>query len=385
MAEPVIQTHQLTKIYRHPFFVWQVRARALTDLTFAIRRGEVFGLLGPNGSGKSTTIKILLGLLFPTKGQAAVFGKRPTDVAIKSRIGFLPEESYLYRFLDAEETLDFMGRLFRLPRMERKRRIEALLNLVGMWRERRRPVVDYSKGMQRRVGIAACLINDPELVILDEPTTGLDPLGTREVKDLILQLKEKGKTVLLSSHLLADVEDVCDRVTILYGGRMQAEGTLGDLLRHERLTQITAELDPDTLAKVVELIRERAPGREVDVQPPAERLEHFFLRIVKEAQEKRLATSGVDVAGARLDFLSAPKEDEGDGLLASLTRVEETATAATSAPAATVREYRDEMDSRLEALTKGEAEPSAPSAPVTVLASEPETDRSLLDRLEKDG
>ena len=219
MKPPIVQCVGLTKTFkdfwRRPN-VWAVR-----DLNLDIHPGEIFGLLGPNGSGKSTTIKVLLGLLYPTRGRVTIFGLPPTDVSIKGRIGYLPEESYLYAFLNARETLDFYGRLFRLPRAERRRRAEKLLEMVGLSREAGRRMGEYSKGMARRIGLATALINDPDLLILDEPTTGLDPIGTREIKNLILDLKRRGKTVLLSSHLLADVEDVCDRIAILYGGRLR--------------------------------------------------------------------------------------------------------------------------------------------------------------------
>jgi ABC-2 type transport system ATP-binding protein len=233
MGEMIIQTHALTKHFKHPFFVWQIRARALTNLNLNIERGEIFGLLGPNGSGKSTTIKLLLGMLWPTTGEIAVFNRRPRDLYVKRRLGYLPEETNLYRFLNAEETLDFYARLFQIPRRERRRRVEALLDLTGLRHARSRPLGEFSKGMQRRIGLAQALINDPELVILDEPTSGLDPLGIREIKNLILELKAKKKTVLLSSHLLDDVEDICDRVAILYGGKVRAEGTVESLLRDE--------------------------------------------------------------------------------------------------------------------------------------------------------
>ncbi len=166
-------------------------------------KGEVFGLLGPNGSGKTTTIKLLLGLLFPTSGKALVFNKDATDVAKNERIGYLPEESYLYKFLNAEETLDFYGRLFNMPAQVRRDRIKQLIEDVDLVKHRRRPLREYSKGMTRRIGLAQALINDPELIVLDEPTSGLDPLGTRWMKDLIIRLKERGKTILMSSHLLA--------------------------------------------------------------------------------------------------------------------------------------------------------------------------------------
>jgi ABC-2 type transport system ATP-binding protein len=388
MAEtPVLQTDQLTKIFHHPFFWWQVRARAVLDLTVSIRRGEVFGLLGPNGSGKTTTIKLILGLLFPTRGQVAVFGRRPNDLSIKTRIGYLPEESYLYRFLDAEETLDFYGRLFGLPRHERRRRTEALLDLTGLRQERRRPINEFSKGMQRRIGIAQSLINDPEFVILDEPTAGLDPLGTREVKDLIVQLREKGKTVLLCSHLLADVEDVCDRVTILYGGRTQAEGPVREILRKKRLLQVTAPMSEETARAVGELIREReGPDATVDLAPPMERLEDVFLRVVQEAREKRVATSGADAATGRLDFLS-PAADTGS-LLERLSHEEPEASPAAggSAPGPRSPRSRPGGTDALESLTApgDEATPVekevADEAPTARDTASP-TDRDLLRKL----
>ena len=179
-AEPVVQTAGLCKTFKD--FWRRPRVHAVKDLDLTIRPGEVFGLLGPNGSGKSTTIKMLLGLLYPSKGRIAVFGKPPTDVAVKARIGFLPEESYLYRFLVAHETLDFYGRLFRLPGKIRRERIDRLLDMVGLRHEAKRPIGEYSKGMARRIGLAQALINDPEFLILDEPTAGLDPMGVRQIR-----------------------------------------------------------------------------------------------------------------------------------------------------------------------------------------------------------
>lgn len=406
--QPVVQTHELTKIYYYQFlgslrfltrsdsFKWleplMISARALTDLSLTIQRGEVYGLLGPNGSGKSTTIKLILGLIFPTRGQIAIFGKRPSNVDIKKRIGFLPEESYLYRFLDAEETLDFYGRLFNLSAGERKRRIDSLLDLVGLRRERRRPVVEFSKGMQRRIGIAQALINDPELVILDEPTTGLDPLGTREVKDLILQLKAKGKTVILSSHLLADVEDVCDRISILYGGRVQAEGPVGTVLRSDHNIQITADMDEDTVRQVVDLIHKRlGPDRPVDVSPPRERLEQFFLRVVHEAQTRRLQTSGVQASTGHLDFLT--ESDAGEGLLQQLTQSDQDKASVTEREAEAVHRVETSDPSgraTLDRLTGAdEAEEKQPEPDDDTVKQDSsgdevppgQTDRSLLDKL----
>ena len=227
-GEVVVSVRGLTKVFKD--FWGRPKARAVDNVDFEVRRGEVFGLLGPNGSGKSTTVKLMLGLLYPTKGHIEVFGHSPRHVATKSRIGYLPEESYLYRYLDSHETLEFFGNLFRLPRKDRQDRAEQLLEMVGLSQTRMRAVGEFSKGMQRRIGLAQALINDPDLVILDEPTSGLDPIGCREVKDLIVALARRGKTVILSSHLLADVEDVCDRVVIYYGGKVQAMGTLKELL-----------------------------------------------------------------------------------------------------------------------------------------------------------
>src|SRR6201986_5154952 len=219
-TDAAVHTEHLTKIYKD--FWGRDKVRALEDLNLEIHKGEVFGLLGPNGSGKSTTIKLMLGLIFPTSGSATILGHPAGSTAINERIGFLPEESYLYRFLSGEETLYFYGRLFKIPRRELKRRVPVLLDTVGLnTKDRKRKLREYSKGMARRIGLAQSLINNPDLILLDEPTTGLDPIGTREMKDLIVSLKNQGKTVILCSHLLADVQDVCERVTILFRGRQQ--------------------------------------------------------------------------------------------------------------------------------------------------------------------
>src|SRR5436190_11780277 len=237
--DSAVHTEHLTKTYTD--FWGRPKVKALDDLTLTIKRGEVFGLLGPNGSGKSTTIKLLLGLIFPTRGSAQVLGRPAGDTTVNERIGFLPEESYLYRFLNGEEILKFYGRLFKIPRRELNRRVPELLDIVGLdAKSRKRKLREYSKGMARRIGLAQAMINNPDLILLDEPTTGLDPIGTREMKDLILSLKEQGKTVLLCSHLLADVQDVCDRITILFKGRRMELGAVRDLLQVRDVTQIQA-------------------------------------------------------------------------------------------------------------------------------------------------
>src|SRR5262245_41287667 len=283
-AENVVVVRGLTKIFKD--FWGRPKARAIDNVDFEVRPGEVFGLLGPNGSGKSTTVKILLGLLYPTKGHVEVFGHSPRHVATKTRIGYLPEESYLYRYLDSAETLDFFGSLFDLSSPERRRRAEQLLDMVGLGQVRRRMVGEFSKGMQRRIGLAQALINDPDLVILDEPTSGLDPIGCREVKDLILALARRGKTVILSSHLLADVEDVCDRVVIYYGGRIQAMGTLRELLAKPDSIRITAPVLPrPTLERVLQVIRADAAADKIRIDTPTQNLESYFLGVVEQARE----------------------------------------------------------------------------------------------------
>ena len=273
----------LTKVFKD--FWNRPKARAVDNVDFEVRRGEVFGLLGPNGSGKSTTVKLLLGLLHPTKGHIEVFGHSPRHVQTKSRIGYLPEESYLYRYLNSRETLDFFGNLFHLSKDERNNRAEQLLEMVGLGKTHTRAVGEFSKGMQRRIGLAQALINDPDLVILDEPTSGLDPIGCREVKDLIVALARRGKTVILSSHLLADVEDVCDRVVIYYGGKIQAAGTLKELLAEPDTLRITTPVLPrETLERVLEIIRQDVSTDEVRVDNPTQNLESYFLDVVQKAR-----------------------------------------------------------------------------------------------------
>src|SRR5208282_1483124 len=234
----VVSVRGLTKVFKD--FWGRQKARAVDNVDFEVRQGEVFGLLGPNGSGKSTTVKLILGLLYPTKGHIEVFGHSPRHVATKSRIGYLPEESYLYRYLDSHETLDFFGNLFRLPRNDRKGRTEQLLEMVGLSQTRLRAVGEFSKGMQRRIGLAQALINDPDLVILDEPTSGLDPIGCREVKDLIIDLRNRGKTIIMCSHRLEDVQDICDRIAILNLGELQKLGSVKSLLEDVQRVELRA-------------------------------------------------------------------------------------------------------------------------------------------------
>jgi ABC-2 type transport system ATP-binding protein len=277
--QPVV-TRNLTKVYRD--FWGRAKVHALTGLDLELEPGEVFGLLGPNGSGKSTTIKLLLGLIFPTVGQARVFGLPPGTPRANEWVGYLPEESYLHRFLTGEETVDFYGRLFGLPRRERRRRTAQLLDLVGLDRRARmRQLKEYSKGMSRRIGLAQALVNDPDLLLLDEPTTGLDPIGTREMKDLVLRLKGQGKTILLSSHLLADVQDVCDRIGILARGRLCRCGRVRDLLLVRDVYQLRARGVSAEAAAAIEAAARGAGAEVVAAEHPTTTLEELFLRVVR--------------------------------------------------------------------------------------------------------
>ena len=282
--EVIVETRRLTKIYRD--FWGRQKKRALNALDLQIYRGEIFGLLGPNGSGKTTTVKLLLGLLFPTDGDAFVFGEPAAQVAKNERVGYLPEESYLYKFLNAEETLDFYGRLFNMPADLRRQRAQELIEMVGLSADKRRILKEYSKGMRQRIGLAQALINDPELIILDEPTSGLDPIGTRWMKDLILDLRDKGKSVLMCSHRLDDVQDVCDRIAILYDGELQELGKVDKLLEVANRVQAQASGLPlsDELRHDLEEVFRRHGGKLEDVGHPTTTLEDLFLHIVKESK-----------------------------------------------------------------------------------------------------
>ena len=280
----VIETRNLTKIYRD--FWGRQKVLALKALDLEVQRGEIFGLLGPNGSGKSTTIKLLLGLLFPTSGQALVFDRDATDVENKERIGYLPEESYLYKFLNAEETLDFYGRLFDIPAKIRRERIDHLIKTVNLDWAKRRQLKEYSKGMTRRIGLAQALINDPELILLDEPTSGLDPIGTRDMKDLILRLKEQGKTVLMCSHLLADVQDVCDRIAILHQGELKELGRVDKLLTVQDVTQFRAKGLSQEAEEEIRSVISRHGGELLGMENPTTTLEELFLGIVKDSEAR---------------------------------------------------------------------------------------------------
>ncbi len=309
-SQYIVEAVGLTKIFKD--FWMRSKAKAVDNLSFHIEKGELFGLLGPNGSGKSTTIKLILGLLNRTRGRLTVFDRDPHDVSVKKYIGFLPEESYLYRYLNSRETLDYYGRLFSIERATRRKRIEELLEWVGLSQVAHRPVGEFSKGMMRRIGLAQALINDPDFLILDEPTSGLDPIGTKQVKDLLLELRSRGKTILLSSHLLADVEDVCDRMAILYGGRIRAEGTADDLLTDSSHTvlQIPRIKNDNTITKIDEVLMQTEGVSIESVTQPRQKLESLFLSIVEEAKLEQASTSGALHGGETASFLRGDAKGE---------------------------------------------------------------------------
>jgi len=281
--EVVLEARALTKVYRD--FWGREKVRALKGLDLQVKRGEIFGLLGPNGSGKSTTIKLLLGLLFPSSGEALVFGRPADEVAKNELIGYLPEESYLYKFLDAEETLDFYGRLFNMSAEVRAERVAQLIDMVKLNWAKGRQLREYSKGMTRRIGLAQALINDPQLILLDEPTSGLDPIATREMKDLILRLRDEGKTILLSSHLLYDVQDVCDRIAILHQGELKELGRVDALLQVRDVTQFRVRNLPPQAQEEIRNVIAKFSGELVSMETPTTTLEELFLKIVRESEE----------------------------------------------------------------------------------------------------
>ncbi len=309
----VVEAVGLTKEFRD--FWNRPKAKAVNDIDFEVREGEVLGLLGPNGSGKSTTVKMLLGLLYPTGGRLTVFGRSPRDVDTKRMIGYLPEETYLYKYLTAAETLDFFASLFNLSAGERRLRTEQLLDMVGLAHARNRQVGEFSKGMARRIGLAQAMINDPSFLILDEPTSGLDPIGCKEVKDLIRLLKKRGKTVIVTSHLLGDVEDVCDRVIILYGGKIRAQGPISELLTVKGSSRITMPDLPDAaMEQIVSIIKQNLHGGSYTIDHPHMSLEDFFLDVVNKAKRESVETSGATSGGEIAEYLSGDTVDAKEKL-----------------------------------------------------------------------
>lgn len=279
MSSDVLVIDNLGKTYKN--FFGRPKKRAVRSVSARIGSGEILGLIGPNGAGKTTTIKMILGLIRPTSGSVRIFGMDPADRRVKERIGFLPEESYLHRFLSARETLDFYGSLFSIPASVVASRREALLAKVGLASAAERPVSEYSKGMARRLGLAQALINEPELLLLDEPTSGLDPVGTSEVKDLLIELKGRGVSILLCSHLLADMEGVCDRILMLADGEPCLEGTVDGLLNDPEWITLTTRRPVDRPADAYVKLLQDAGAGEVRSAPSRRSLERLFLETLK--------------------------------------------------------------------------------------------------------
>ena len=307
---PAIELKDLTKDYAVGF--WRPRPyRALDRLSLTIQTGEVFGFLGPNGAGKTTTLKLLMQLIFPTSGRAEILGKPVGDVETRRRIGYLPENPYFYDYLTGEELLSYFAELFGYTGADRQRRVSNLLDRVGIGAERRLQLRKYSKGMVQRVGIAQALINDPEVIFLDEPMSGLDPLGRRDIRSLILELRDQGRTIFFSSHILADAETLCSRVAVVAGGRLAASGVLRDMLAFEvrGWELVVSDLSPEALARIstaarrvtpisdgrysLELALDHPPeriladlvaagARLVSLNPVRDTLEDFFVRRVAE-------------------------------------------------------------------------------------------------------
>jgi ABC-2 type transport system ATP-binding protein len=275
-----IRTENLTKKYG---LGWRKgRLLALDKLNLCVREGEVYGLLGPNGSGKSTTLKCILNLVMPTEGEARIFGVPCDKVESRLHVGFLPENPYFYKYLTGVETLEFYGKLCGLGGETLRKRIDELLELVGLVHARDRQLKGYSKGMLQRIGLAQALIHDPKLLLLDEPTAGVDPIGSRDIRDMILRLKKMGKTVLLCSHLLEQVQEVCDRISVLNLGKMILEGDVQQLISDQRRLSITVENLPDAARASVEAAVRAAGAKMVSIDHPQTTLESLFLEALKD-------------------------------------------------------------------------------------------------------
>jgi ABC-2 type transport system ATP-binding protein len=277
-----VQTMGLSK--RYPLAWKRKLLVALDHLDLQVRPGEVYGLLGPNGSGKSTTLKLLLGLALPSEGEARIFGMPPDSLEARRRVGFLPENPYFYGFLNGDETLRFYGKLCGVTGARLEKRIEELIDLVGLQNGRERPLRSYSKGMLQRIGLAQALIHDPDLLFLDEPTAGVDPLGSSQIRDLILRLKKMGKTVVFSSHLLEQVQEVADRVAIFSLGKKVLEGPLESLLTENQGTriQVPSSLTPDRQEKVRQLLLQAGIAEEdIRFSRPRLSLEQLYLHTVQ--------------------------------------------------------------------------------------------------------
>jgi len=285
MTEPAVAVTGVTKIFPIPFQRRSVVA--VRDLNLRVPQGQIYGLLGPNGSGKSTTLKIILGLVSPTRGRAEIFGRDSNLVESREAVGFLPESPYFYKYLSGKETLRFYGRLCGLHGGRLRTRVEELLALVGLSGAGDRRLGGYSKGMLQRIGLAQALVQEPKLVVLDEPTAGVDPAGASEIRDLILDLKERGITVLLSSHLLGQVQEICDRVGILANGVLVREGALDDLLGIKNRTDFVFENAPPALLNEIDALAAKSGARLIKQSRSQISLEHFFLEVTQPSEQSK--------------------------------------------------------------------------------------------------
>ncbi len=279
-AGPAVAVDNLTKVFPIPF---SRRSNvAVRDLNLEVASGEVYGLLGPNGSGKTTTLKIILGLVSPTRGQTEIFGRDSALVASRESVGFLPENPYFYKFLTGEETLRFFGKLCRMTGARLKKRVGELLELVGLTNARHQRLKTYSKGMLQRIGLAQALINEPKLVVLDEPTAGVDPAGSRDIRNIIVDLKKRGVSVLLSSHLLSQVQEICDRVGILAKGKLVREGRLAELIAVENRSELVLENASESFLKEIEKLAASSNTKLVERRRSTTTLERLFLDATEE-------------------------------------------------------------------------------------------------------
>ncbi len=286
MSEHAVEVNNLTKVFRTG--IGNQYVVAVDNLSFRVEAGEVYGLIGPNGSGKSTTMKVVLGLMAASKGEVKVFGLDSGDIRARNEIGFLPENPYFYKHLTGAETLKFYGKLCGIRGKKLKARVAELLEIVGLEDAAKRRLGGYSKGMLQRIGLAQSLVQNPRLVILDEPTAGVDPVGSREIRDLILRLKEEGYTVFLCSHLLEQVQEVCDRIGIIFEGRMRREGKLEELIKIEKQTAMTLEnASPELLAKIEDLVASEEGASIVETGHPRTTLERLFIQIAERRSKEK--------------------------------------------------------------------------------------------------
>ncbi|PYL10200.1 MAG: ABC transporter ATP-binding protein [Verrucomicrobia bacterium] len=283
MTDAAVVVSGLTKVFPIPFH--REKVVAVRDLDLRVEAGEVYGLLGPNGSGKSTTLKIILGLVSPTRGRTEIFGRDSSRVDSREAVGFLPENPYFYKYLSGEETLRFFGKLGGLNGGRLRQQVDELLELVGLTNARKRRLGTYSKGMLQRIGLAQALIHEPKLVVLDEPTAGVDPAGSRDIRNLIVDLKKRGITVLLSSHLLAQVQEICDRIGILANGVLVREGHLEELIAIQNQTELILENAPEPLLNEIEALAARSNATVIARQRSTTTLERLFLEATKEADQ----------------------------------------------------------------------------------------------------